>query len=141
MNRGATLIELALALTVAGLLLGVALPRLEAFRDNLAVDRAAGQIVGAHRRARMAAIVQSRPMDLAISPTGLAIRPAGAVADLWQAEGPASDGVTLAGGLRHITFSPVGLSIGLSNGSYQLSRGTATCTVVISRLGRVRIVR
>jgi Tfp pilus assembly protein FimT len=141
MNRGATLIELALALTVAGLLLGMALPRLEVVRDSLAVDRAAGQIVGAHRRARMAAILQSRAMELAISPTGLAIRASGAVADQWQAEGPASDGVTLAGGLRRITFSPVGVSMGLSNGSYPLSRGTATRTVVISRLGRVRIVR
>jgi Tfp pilus assembly protein FimT len=141
MRRGATLLELALVLTVTGLLFGVALPRLEALRDNLAVDRAAARIVAAHRRARMSAVLQSRAMELAISEAGLAIRPAGAAADLWQGEGPGADGVTLSGGVRRITFSPVGVSIGLSNGSYPLSRGTATLTVVISRLGRVRIVR
>jgi Tfp pilus assembly protein FimT len=137
MRRGATLLELTLVLTVTALLLSVALPRFEAVRDSLAVNRAARRIVAAHSRARMSAVLQSRAMDLAISQAGLAIRPAGAAADLWQGEGPGADGVTLTGSVRRITFSPVGVSTGLSNGSYPLSRGA----VVISRLGRVRIVR
>jgi hypothetical protein len=37
-------------------------------------------------------------------------------------------------------FSPVGVTFGLSNASFRLSRGGIVSTVVVSRLGRVRTV-
>jgi Tfp pilus assembly protein FimT len=40
-----------------------------------------------------------------------------------------------------MTFSPVGMTIGLSNATFQLRRAAAARVVVVSRLGRVRIVR
>jgi Tfp pilus assembly protein FimT len=139
MKRGASLLELVLALVVFGLVLGIALPPLERATDTLAVNAAAGQIVAAHRRARITAIIQSRIIELTIDSNDLAIRPRGAPADLWHAAGPASSRVTMAGAPRVLTFSPVGLSLGVSNASFRLSRGTATRTVVVSRLGRVRL--
>jgi Tfp pilus assembly protein FimT len=42
---------------------------------------------------------------------------------------------------RQVTFSPVGISSGLSNASFRLQRGAASRTVVVSRLGRVRVTR
>jgi Tfp pilus assembly protein FimT len=140
MRRGATLIELVLILVVIGILMAIAEPRVRAFTDGLAVNQAALEIVSAHRRARISAILQSHVVELTISASGLSIRPRGAAADTWRAAGPAAERVTLAGPSRVITFSPVGISIGLSNASFRLSRGAASRTVVVSRLGRVRIV-
>ncbi len=140
MRRGMTLLELALILVIVGLMLAVALPRLRGYADGLAVDHAALDIIAAHRRARISAILQSRVIELTIDGNDLAIRPRGASVDLWHAAGPAASRVTLAGPQRTITFSPVGVSFGVSNASFQLSRGAVTRTVVVSRLGRVRVV-
>jgi Tfp pilus assembly protein FimT len=140
MRRGATLLELVLVLVVIGTLTAIAEPRIRGFSDSLAVHRAALEIVSAHRRARISAILQSRIVDLTISAGRLSIRPRGGPADTWSAPGPAAEGVTLAGPSRVIAFSPVGISFGLSNASFPLSRGDASRTVVVSRLGRVRIV-
>ena len=140
MRRGATLIELVLVLAIIGTLTAIAEPRVRGFNDSLAVDRAALEIVSAHRRARINAILQSRVVELTISASQLSIRPRGAAADTWRTPGPAAEGVALAGPGHVIAFSPVGISIGLSNASFPLSRGAASRTVVVSRLGRVRIV-
>lgn len=140
MRRGATLIELTLILVIIGTLTAIAVPHLNSLTDRLAVHRAALHIVGAHRRARISAILQSRVVELTISGSALTIRPRGATADTWRAAGPAAERVALAGPSRVIAFSPVGISIGASNASFRLSRGAATRTVVVSRLGRVRLV-
>jgi Tfp pilus assembly protein FimT len=139
MQRGATLLELALILVVLGLLLAIGLPRLNGVTDALAVDGAAQDIIVAHRRARTVAIFQGKVVELAIDSSALAIRAPGDTADLWHAAGPAATRVALVGGPKKILFSPVGLSMGVSNASFHLSRGDATRTVVVSRLGRVRV--
>jgi Tfp pilus assembly protein FimT len=141
MRRGATLLELVLTLILLGLMLIIALPRLGGLADSLAVDRAAQEIAAAHRRARMSAILRSHVIELTIDATALAIRARGDTTLLWHADGPAVDRVVLAGPRRTLTFSPVGITFGLSNASFQLTRGAAVRTVVVSRLGRVRIVR
>ena len=92
--------------------------------DSLAVNRAALEIASAHRRARISAILQSRVVELTISADALAIRPRGAAARHLARRGPgALKGVTLAGPSRVITFSPVGISIGLSNASFRPEPG------------------
>jgi Tfp pilus assembly protein FimT len=141
MRRGATIMELALALAIIGVLLGIALPRLATVADSLAVDAAARDIVAAHARARMTAILRSRVVELSVGADDLAIRPRGDAADLWHSTGPAARQVVLAGPPRIVTFSPVGITMGLSNASFPLTRGAASRTVVVSRLGRVRITR
>jgi Tfp pilus assembly protein FimT len=141
MRRGATLMELALALAITGLLLGIALPRLATMADGLAVDAAARDIIAAHGRARITAILRSRVVELTIGADELAIRPRGDPTDLWHSTGPAARQVVLAGPPKILTFSPVGISTGLSNASFRLTRGGASRTVIVSRLGRVRITR
>jgi prepilin-type N-terminal cleavage/methylation domain-containing protein len=141
MRRGFTLLESALVLAVIGLTFGIALPRLNALRNSLAVSRAAEEIVAAHRRARVLAVLRSRPVVLSVSQDTLTIRPAGAPADIWGGSGPAAAGVSLSGPLRRITFSPVGLAMGLSNATFPLGRGSATRTVIVSRLGRIRVTQ
>jgi prepilin-type N-terminal cleavage/methylation domain-containing protein len=139
MRRGVTLLELALVLAITGLMVGIVAPRFQRVADSLAVQRAALELVSAHRRARISAILQNRMVELTVRADSLAIRIPGMPADLWHAPGPQAEGVTLTGPTRPLVFSPVGLTVGLSNASFRLSRGTATRTVIVSRLGRLRV--
>lgn len=139
MRRGLSLLELLLAIALSGLLLGIALPGFGSFRDRLMVDEEVRRLVSAHRRARITAILQSTPVVLSIGPDSLTIR-ADSEPDMgWEEAGPTARGVELAGGSRRLTFSPVGITTGVSNGSFTLSRGGAARTVVVSRLGRLRV--
>jgi Tfp pilus assembly protein FimT len=122
-----------------GLVTGIAVPQIHRVTDSLAVHRATLEIVSAHRRARVSAILQSRLLELTIRSDTLTIRAAGDTADLWHAPGPDAENVTLSGPTRALVFSPVGLTVGVSNATYRLSRGTATRTIIISRLGRLRV--
>jgi prepilin-type N-terminal cleavage/methylation domain-containing protein len=139
MRRGVTLLELVLVLAIMGLLTGIAIPRFQRVADSLAVHNATLEIVSAHRRARMSAILHNRLLELTIRPDSLVIRLPGAQVDLWHATGPDAEGVSLTGPTRPLVFSPVGLTVGVSNGTYRLSRGTATRTLIVSRLGRLRV--
>jgi prepilin-type N-terminal cleavage/methylation domain-containing protein len=141
MRRGFTLIEVLLVLAVMGLTLGIALPRLGALRNSLAVTRAAEEIATAHRRARVVAILRGRAVVLSVSPDTLTIRSAGDTVDVWAGPGPSAAGVFLPGPTRRITFSPLGIAMGVSNASFPLARGNATRTVIVSRLGRLRITQ
>ncbi|MDQ3222605.1 MAG: GspH/FimT family pseudopilin, partial [Gemmatimonadota bacterium] len=76
---------------------------------------------------------------LSVDPLVLTIRRRGATVPLWSEAGPAAQRVSLAGPARQFTFSPEGFSLGLSNATLRLTRGSATRTVIISRLGRVRV--
>ena len=126
-------------LTLVGIILLISLPRMHRLADSLAVDRAAQHIAAAHRRARVAAVLRNQPLRLVIDANELSIQPSAGAA-LWSEPGPAADGVALAGPARTLTFSPVGISLGVSNASFELTRGAARRTVIVSRLGRVRIV-
>jgi prepilin-type N-terminal cleavage/methylation domain-containing protein len=139
MRGGFSLIELVLVLALLGLLLGIALPRLSRALDGIEVNAAASQIAAAHTRARMMAISSGRVLILTVDSAILSIHPRGSTAHLWSDRGPALSSVSLVGAARSFTFSPEGFSLGLSNASLHLSRGSARRTVVISRLGRVRI--
>jgi prepilin-type N-terminal cleavage/methylation domain-containing protein len=137
MRRGFTLIETLLSLAVLGLLLGIALPRFATVKDRLAVNDEAGRIAAAHRRARTTAILMSRPVVLTVAADSIVVE--GDSIDRWSAPGPAAAGVALAGGTRRFTFSPIGITMGLSNATLLLTRGSAARTVVVSRLGRLRV--
>jgi prepilin-type N-terminal cleavage/methylation domain-containing protein len=141
MKYGFTLVETALTLAVVGLLLGIALPRFSALKQEVTVERAAQNIAAAHRRARTTAIVHGRPAILSVAARTLRITLVGAGQPHWSSPGPAEEGVALAGPPRDLTFSPLGITTGLSNASFHLSLGSASRTVVVSRLGRVRISR
>jgi prepilin-type N-terminal cleavage/methylation domain-containing protein len=140
MRHGFTLVELLLVLAVTGLLFGIALPRLSEALDHVEVGSAANHIVAAHQRARIMAVTRGQVLVLSIQAADLIIRPRGQASPLWAEEGPAATRVALEGPARQFTFSPEGLTLGLSNATLRLTRGSASRTIVISRLGRVRIV-
>jgi prepilin-type N-terminal cleavage/methylation domain-containing protein len=141
MKFGFTLLEVALALVIAGLLLGIALPRFTALKQEVVIEQAAQSLVAAHRRARTLAVASGQPAILSVSDRSLRITLGGAAQPQWLGPGPADHGVWVTGTPRDLTFSPLGITTGLSNATFNLSLGSATRTVVISRLGRVRILR
>ena len=139
MNRAFTLPELVLVLAVAGILLVIALPGVARVVDQVMVDAATSQLVAAHRRARIMAITRGQTLTLAIDSAETSISPRSGVPVLWTQTGPSGSGVSLHGPTRRFTFAPEGMTVGLSNASLELSRGSSTRTIVISRLGRIRV--
>jgi prepilin-type N-terminal cleavage/methylation domain-containing protein len=141
MKSGFTLPEVALVLIIAALLLGIALPRFTALKQEVAVEQTAQFLVSAHRRARTLAITRGHPAILSVAERSLRITLAGVPQPQWVAPGPLDRGVSITGTPRDLAFSPLGITTGLSNATFRLSLGSATRTIVISRLGRVRVLR
>jgi type II secretion system protein H len=141
MRKAFTLPELMLVLALVGILTGLALPQLSGAMDRIEVEGAANRLIAAHQRARIMAITRGQVVILSVDSTRLTITSQGGTDSLWSDIGPASNAVELAGPARQFTFSPEGITLGLSNATLQLTRGSTTRTLVISRLGRVRIVR
>jgi type IV fimbrial biogenesis protein FimT len=140
MRNAFTLPELMLVLAVAGILLGIALPSLTQAVDRIEVHAAAAQLIAAHQRTRMMAVAKGQVLTLAVDSVALTIAARGSPTPLWTQPGPAASGVSLPGPIRRFTFAPEGFTLGLSNASLHLIRGSATRTVVFSRLGRVRLL-
>lgn len=130
-----------LTLAVAGILLAIVVPLVSGATDRLQVEAATAQVVTAHQRARMLAISRGQVLTLSVDSAGLSIAPRDGAAPLWLGPGPAAAGVGLSGPTRRFTFSPEGFTLGLSNASLLLTRGASARTVVISRLGRIRVLR
>ena len=141
MRSGFTLLEVALTLVIAGSLLGIALPRFAALKQEVVIEQAAQAIVAAHRRARTLAVASGQPAIFSVADRSLRITLGGAPQPHWLSPGPADQGVAVTGTPRTLTFSPLGFTTGLSNATFTLSLGSAIRTVVISRLGRIRILR
>ncbi len=142
-RTGLSLVETIMVVAIVGLIALIATPRLADPLDRLAVERAAADLVGAHARARFAAVARGRTAILRVRADTLevALVGQGDTTRLWSGPGPAIDGVALEGPSRPIVFSPVGLSTGLSNARWTLRRGDRSMSVVTSRLGRVRVER
>jgi prepilin-type N-terminal cleavage/methylation domain-containing protein len=140
MRRAFTLPEMMLVLAVAAILLGIAIPPFSRTLDRIEVESATQHLVSAHQRARIMAIVRSQVMVLSIDSTNLTIYTRSG-SPVWSESGPAASGVALSSPPRQFTFSPAGVTLGFSNATLRLARGAASRTVVISRLGRVRVFR
>ena len=143
MRRGVTLLELLVVLALAGILAGFALPAARRLGDAIAADRAAQAIVAAHRIARFTAIMRSRRTLLDVRADSLTVRAIQGMdtVSLWARPGPEGHSVTLSGPSRPLAFAPTGLPMGVSNATFQLTRGAIVRRVVISRLGRIRLER
>ena len=128
---------------IASLLLGAVVPSARASLDGLAVAGEARRIASAHLRARLTAVMESRTALFTVRSDSLIIRVVvGADTTVrWADRGPAAQHVALTGPTRPMRFSPVGFMAGATNGTWRLTRGAAARNVVVSRLGRVRVVR
>ncbi len=145
MRRGVTLLELLVVLVIVGIIAGMVVPGAASLADRLAVEHEAARLLVAYRSAWLTARVQHRLALLLVTSDSLAIRTvsgAGAPDTLlaWLAPGPGVAGVSIQGAPHTTVFAPSGAAMGFANTRLVLSRGGATRQVVVSRLGRVRIV-
>lgn len=141
--RGVTLPELLLAVAIVGLCAGIGVPRITALRDRLAVEREAAGLFVAYQRARLVASTTGQPVRLLVTAESLsayALR-AGDSTLAWRVPGPAAGGVQLVSIPAPPLFVPGGVTIGVSNGRYVLSKGGVSRTLIASRLGRLRVSR
>jgi prepilin-type N-terminal cleavage/methylation domain-containing protein len=141
MRRGYSLPELMMVVAIVGLLTALALPPSRRLLDGIAVQNGARQIRAAHFRARMHAVAFGRTTLLELGPDTIRILSiSGSDTTLtWQSAGPAADGLTLTGPSHPLIYSPLGMTMGLSNGTWHLTYGSASRDVIVSRLGRLRI--
>ena len=95
MQNGMTLPELALAMALVGLLATIGIPKYQETLDRIAVDRSAYTLVVAHHRARITAILKSRPSLLRFTPDSVVIRVRRGTGTVphWRGPGPAARGV------------------------------------------------
>ena len=145
MRHGSTLIEILVVLVVIGLVAGMVVPGAGAHADRLLVEHEAARLVAAYREAWLTARARQCLAILRVTGDSLAIRTvsgAGAAdtALAWLAPGPAAAGVALRSPPHTSVFGPDGVAMGLANARHVLTRGRASRSVVVSRLGRVRVV-
>jgi prepilin-type N-terminal cleavage/methylation domain-containing protein len=140
-RRGFSLPELLLVLVILGGLTAIALPPVRTLLDGIAVENGARQIRAAHFRARMHAVAFGRITLLDLGADTIRIRSVSGSDTVlaWQGAGPAADGLTLSGPAHPLIYSPLGLTMGVSNGTWHLTYGAASRDVIVSRLGRLRI--
>ena len=142
MQRGFTLIEIAICLVIAGLLSSAAIPAVTGFRNRYTVQAVAAVIAGAHNRARIRAVLEGQKTELEVRADSVILRVGqGPTAQpVWSAPGPLASGASMPSPPRILTFAPSGVTIGFANATFVVTKGSARRQVVVSRLGRVRIV-
>jgi prepilin-type N-terminal cleavage/methylation domain-containing protein len=140
-NRGFSLPELVLVLVILGGLSAIALPPIRTLLDGITVENGARQIRAAHFRARMHAVAFGQVTLLDLGADSIRIRSVSGTDTVltWQGPGPAADGLTLSGPAHPLIYSPLGLTMGVSNGTWHLTYRAASRDVIVSRLGRLRI--
>lgn len=143
MRRGFTLLELLLVVTVTGLIALITVPRMSGALDGLTADYLARRLAAAHARARIAALLDTRTAFVRATAAEFAV---GTVRGtdttiVWRAAGPAAEGGLLAGPARDVAYAPTGFPIGAANGTWTVTYRSAVRDIVVSRLGRVRVVR
>lgn len=142
MRHGATLVELLVVVGVLGILAGLAVPAATRARDRALIAQQAQRIAAAHAATRSAARLAGARAELTIQGHALRQRQwtAGGYLATWHRPGPAAEAVALSGPASPIVFDSRGYSLGAGNRTYRLYRGRDSATVVISRLGRLRIL-
>lgn len=136
--RGLTLPELALVLSLVGLVSAIAAPRFHHLRHRLAVEGAASVVMRALIDARHVAARRGERAAVHVDVASGTVTVAAGADTLDVHHLHAVFGVTLAATRDSIAWAPSGLGYGAANASFVLSRGSAAETISVSRAGRVR---
>ncbi len=146
MQRGFTLVEMAAALVILGILAALIGPRVNGWSDRIAVARAMEDIRGIYIKARAIALYRSVRVRIELSPDSLSIvAENGSIfaetdtdSTVVRMTGPNSHGVTLEATRNVIRFYPSGVGLGGSNTKIVLRRGAVAESLTVSRLGRLK---
>lgn len=142
-NRtGVTVLELLVALVILSAVTGLLVWPSIRFDDRLRVEAEAGRLLEAYREARHWALVGNTTAELVVTADSLTIRTrfGGPPTTVWQEPGPLRSGVSITPPSHLTAFTPKGLAEGAGNVAHVLTRGAARRQVVVSRLGRARVI-
>jgi prepilin-type N-terminal cleavage/methylation domain-containing protein len=137
-STGYTLVETLLVMTIAGLLLAIAVPRGQRALDRISVHAAAADVATTLNTARTLALAGQSAVAVEVdSATGLMrLRSRGMVV-LSRPVGEAHR-VLVKATRDSLAYDSRGLGLGAANMSIVIRRRAAVETVFVSRLGRVR---
>jgi prepilin-type N-terminal cleavage/methylation domain-containing protein len=140
MRRGVTIVELLTVVTVVGILLGLALPRIAGWTDRIAVNRASTELASFYNRARFGAIFRSTRVRLEFTADSLVAIYEGARGDstFLQWPGPSRHHVSLRASRPVIRIYPTGIGYGAANTKLVVQRGAAAESLTTSRIGRIK---
>jgi len=137
-RAGYTVVELLLVLMIAGFVMAIAVPRGRSMLDRIAVHSAAGDVHATLSLARSLALAGNAAVAVDVdSASGVLRVRRGAEVLLSRNIGHAHD-VRLDGTRDSLTYDARGLGRGAANLSVIIRRRSASETVFVSRLGRVR---
>ena len=141
MRRGFALVELALMIGLAGIIATIALPPLLGVRDRLAVDDVIYRLSALHGRARLLAMVEGRTVRLEIRPDTMLLQVVTGTdtTTRWSGPGTASLAALVSGPSRPLLFGSTGVTYGVSNATWVVSRGAVERRLIVSRWGRIRL--
>ena len=138
MGRGATMIELTIALAIVSAICAITIPRASGFIDRIEVRGAVTEIESLFSLARHVAIARGGQSVLDIDTTGGVLTLSSGTEVVTSRDVGAAHGVSIESNRTSMTYSPIGVGYGAANFSIVITRNAAVDTVIISRLGRVR---
>jgi prepilin-type N-terminal cleavage/methylation domain-containing protein len=137
-HPGLTLVELTLVLAIIGLVSLIGLRQLQLYLDRVATRDAVHSAGGIVARARDEAVAMHTPVSVRIDTGRATLELTAQGSTLGRAALGATHGVALWTSRDSITFDVRGLGYGAANLTLVARRGSASDTLVVSRLGRVR---
>jgi Tfp pilus assembly protein FimT len=139
MRRGLTLAELIVVCTFTALVAAIGIPRTRYILDGLRLRQATHEVAGALTLARAAAIRRGDFTRVIVDEGRGTVFVAGSHDTLLTRELGRVHGIALRASRDTITFAPSGMGYGISNSTIVLTIGERADTVVVSRLGRMRL--
>jgi prepilin-type N-terminal cleavage/methylation domain-containing protein len=137
-RRGFSLLEVILVLSVAGVLLALAVPSFSSLRDAAAVRAATGELGAIFSAARHEAISRRAVVAIVIDTAAGSVGLRSGGRTLRRRTLEAMYGVVLGANRDSAVYDPRGLGYGVTNLSVTVRRGSIVDTLTMSRRGRVR---
>jgi prepilin-type N-terminal cleavage/methylation domain-containing protein len=138
LRRGFSLLELTVVMTIAGVLLALAVPRLAHVRDAASVRGAMGELAALFSLARQEAIARRARVTVGIDAARGDVEVRAGGLRLVRRSLAASYGVSVGTNRDSTVYDPRGIGFGLANVTIIVRRGAVVDTLRMSRLGRVR---
>jgi prepilin-type N-terminal cleavage/methylation domain-containing protein len=139
-RKGVTLIEVAVVVSLMGILAGIAYPSVASAMTKAGARSAQGSIVAYLARARSAAVQRGRPsrMVLAGNVVDVAIDSAGTFNSLGRVDLHTAYGASVSASQAVVQFDPRGFAIGLTDPvEFTVRHGSAVRRVCVRRMGNV----